>query len=96
MAGIALLGTYEIDRPFVNWLLHLGASGFGRAARKFARSSSATASLHRVCDLVVWDSPSGTRVIAGLASVADNQSRVTSVISGIDRAQLAMAGIRVR
>jgi len=43
----------------------------------------------RVGDLIVWHSPSGQKVLAGLQSLGDNQMRIQQAITSIESTQIA-------
>ncbi len=44
----------------------------------------------RIGDAIVWSGPAGQKVIGGLESIAESQSRIDSAIGGIETAQLGL------
>jgi hypothetical protein len=58
-------------------------------AQRMVQDPSGT--LSRVGDALVWNSPNGQQVLAGLASLSEGQARIEQVVNHIDAVQLGIS-----
>ena len=83
----ALLGLFKTSLPYIQMIATEAAKRIPPAMLQepmvYAR---------RVADLIVWDGPSGTRVLAALEGLNESQQRIQTAVTGIETAQFAMKG----
>ncbi len=88
MAPAAILGLIPAKGHLLSLLLHEGIrQGLPFAQRMIQNPGGAVT---RIGDALVWNSPNGQHVLAGLASLSDGQSRIEQVVNHMDTVQLGM------
>lgn len=90
MAGAVILGILGgTGRRLMPLILDHGIRlGIPYAQRMV---QDAVGTLSRIGDVLVWNSPNGQQVIAGLASLSEGQSRIEQVVNHIDSVQLGIS-----
>ena len=73
------------------WLIKIAVEAAKRIPDMIEKIEKLPDSLHRLGDLIVWEGPTGTKVIAGMSTFAESQQRIETAVSGIESAQLAMS-----
>jgi hypothetical protein len=81
----AIVGPVTDLGPILYWLIKRGIDVVGPLMSDPKR-------LSRIGELIVWQGESGQQVVAGLASVSENQQRIERAIANIETTQLALSG----